>query len=364
MSDMENGIQIPWDSYTEEEIHTIVSMLYLNLGYSVETLHKSDRANEKGADVVVRKGDESIAIAVKLKPDKNDRPQLLDLARREETRKVYIYIQTPTSSFFDNMKLDAANVEFWNAKKLNDFFLDSDLRFSAILIFDKHDLTRHLEMVRFFLSKLWFSSKNLKKKKVKPLDKNSFFVLWRLKDMAVTLHNINQINRHLFEEPLFFKDKNLDKHFLRTFLDYLGFLESKSFHLFQLLAEFYTMNPDIVTNSVIEQANRSHWLWIGSYRPLNNIDNLEEALEQAIKDTDLLKRLDKDYPDLETNPEIKRIREESVRSNDVWKAMEAEIGQLMLFGDGVESFIDDIVAEYFKDYDKLNLLEQFSGEGQ
>lgn len=47
---MTNNIQIPWKNFTEEEIQTFISMLFHSIGYNIEELHKSDRANENGAN--------------------------------------------------------------------------------------------------------------------------------------------------------------------------------------------------------------------------------------------------------------------------------------------------------------------------
>ena len=89
-------MNINWNVYTEEQIHLIICLFYQSLEYHVRNLHESDRSHEKGADIVIEKGEESIAIAVKIKPVKTDRDQVIDLSNRLEKKKVHLQ---PTCRF-------------------------------------------------------------------------------------------------------------------------------------------------------------------------------------------------------------------------------------------------------------------------
>ena len=61
---------------------------------------KSDRANENGADLIVKDKTEEIAIAVKIKPDQKDRYQLIELSRRQEKEKYMSILKLPLKSLW------------------------------------------------------------------------------------------------------------------------------------------------------------------------------------------------------------------------------------------------------------------------
>lgn len=355
---MASNLEIQWKKFTEEEIQTLLAMLFHTIDYSVDELHKSDRANECGADLVVKKGNESTAIAVKIKPDTKDRPQLIDLSKRQEKKKLYVYIETPTKKFLDFTK-EQHDVEFWDMNKLNDFFITKNIYFSANIIFDNHPINDEITLIRYILSQLWKRSHNAKKQKIRPINKESFFVLWRLKDMAVTLHQTNKLIERLFETPINNKNQELNVHFLNIFLDYLTVLEAKISEFLTFFVLFYEKNEELVNNSIVEQHSRSHWLWIAHYQPLNNLRTLREELKDAIRDKKLYADLAKDLENVPEDKELKKYEEEIAKGNDIWQAIHKKLRDLMIFGSGVEEIVDDVVKEYFNDYSILNGMKQF-----
>ena len=356
---MINHIEIPWKKFKEEEIQTLIAMLFHSLDYHIEELHKSDRANECGADVVAKKGNESIAIAVKIKPSHKDRYQLIELSGRQENRKIYVYIETPTKKFLDSMKKNGKKIEFWDIKKLNDFFVTKNLYFTAIVVFDNHPVNDKLSVIKFLLYQSWKKSHNAKKKKIKPIDKKSFFMLWRLKDMAVTLHQTNSLIERLFETPINNKNQELNLHFLNIFLDYLDILESKIAEFLNFFVQFHIKNKELVNNSVVEQNNRSHWLWISHHQPLNNLHILKKELKEAIRDKKMYEEFTKKMDKVPEDKKIKEYEEEMAKGNDTWQAIHKKLKDLSIFGSGVEEIIDDITKEYFQDYDTLSGMKQF-----
>lgn len=356
---MSNNLEIPWKRFKEEEIQALITMLFHSLDYHIRELHKSDRANECGADIVAKKGDESIAIAVKIKPSHKDRYQLIELSRRQEKEKIYVYIETPTKKFSDSMQKDGKEVEFWDIKKFNEFFASKNLFFAANIIFDNHPINDKLSVIKFLLYNLWKESSKAKKNKIKPLDKKSFFMLWRLKDMAVTLHQTNSLIERLFETPINNKNQELNLHFLNMFLDYLNILESKISEFLTFFAQFHLKNKELVNNSIVEQSGRSHWLQISHHQPLNNLHILKKELREAIRDKKLYNELAGKIGKVPENKELKKYQEEMIKGNDIWQAIHKKLKDLSIFGSGVEEIIDDIVKEYFQDYDTLSGMKQF-----
>ncbi|MHA1748909.1 MAG: hypothetical protein ACTSYF_09760, partial [Promethearchaeota archaeon] len=111
---------ILWDKYSEDEIRNIIKIHYKWRGYKIIDLHESDRRGERGADLVVWKPSEAekIAIAIKIKPKKQDIYQLEELSKREEKEKKYIFIKDPATDFYSKMKSFDNVVDFWDNEKL------------------------------------------------------------------------------------------------------------------------------------------------------------------------------------------------------------------------------------------------------
>lgn len=339
-------MNINWNKYSEEEIHTIICLLYQSLDYHIRNLHKADRANEKGADIVVEKGEEKIAIAVKIKPTKKDRDQVIDLSNREELKKIYIYIQTPTDKFQDFILEFKEKIEFWDYKKLNDFFREKHPYFMANIIFDESELHHELEQVKFLLFYLREVCSKLKKEPIKKLNKNDFLILWRLKDVAVTLYKTNELFSPLLKTPMNFKNDKFNEHFVELFLDYLEMMYTH-FNLFtKHFLEFYQNNKSLVHNGVIRGITTSHWYWLGGFKVTTNINDLRHSLEKAIDDQETLEKLKKDFPDEEKNKRLEKELLIESKGNSVWKAMGYQVTKLELFGRALEIIIDDIMGEY------------------
>lgn len=352
-------MNINWSIYTEEQIHLILCLFYQSLEYHIKNLHEADRSHEKGADIVVEKDGENIALAVKLKPTKADRDQVIDLANRSEKKKVYIYINTPTDSFNDFVKEYGNKIEFWDAKKLNDVFREKHPYFMANIIFDNSDIHFELEKLKFLLFYLREICVKLKKSPMKKLDRESFSKLWRLKDTAVALHKTNEAIFPMLRTPLNFKDEKFNEHFIEIFMDYME-RQYQDFNLFtKHFLEFYEDNKSLVHNGIIRGITTSHWFWIGGFKIMGDIDSLKASLKKALEDQETIEKLKKDFPNEERDKHLEKELEIEARGNDVWKSMEYQVTKLELFGNALEIIIDDIMGEYL-DYD----IHLFSLENQ
>jgi len=343
-----NGLIIPWDKFREEEIQALIEMLFYSLDYTTKNLHKSDRANENGADLVVSKDKETIAIAVKIKPNQKDRYQLVELSRRKEKKKIYVYIQTPTKKFQDTMDTDGKDVDLWDKKKLNEFFVQNNLYFTANVIFENSEIYKNIESLSYLLFNLWKNSKERKKEKFAQLDKKNFALLWRLKDDAVTIHQANKLMISMFQEPMKFNNREFDEYFYRIFLNYLDRLSMKSSLFISYFSEFFNSNKNLVYNSIIENSTRSHWIWLASFKPLNCYEHMKKSLKRAIQERESLEELIKDDDD-SNKGELEKHCEEISKSNSVWKAMLKQTESLMIIGMAIEGLIDDIIEEYYDD---------------
>jgi len=352
-----SSLSIPWSKFKEEEIHTIICILFNSLKYSIKNLHQADRSNENGADIIVKKGKENIAIAVKIKPNKNDTPQLLELSKRKENRKIYIYTETPTKKFHDFMKLTKDDVDFWDVKKLDDFFRKNNPYFMVNIIFENSELHKNIEAMNWVFFELWCKSRENKKRKFGKINKESFFYLWRLKDISVTLHQSSNLFLPIVRKPMNFKSQKYDEHFFEIFSDYLEILNRKVRVFLKYFLPFYKKNKILVENSIKEVSSGSHWIYINNFCPMNKLSGLQKVLKKAIDDQKLIEELSKKFPKPKTNKETEKYYRELAKSNSVWQAMDKQVGEILSIGMATEQIVDDIIREYFQDYDYLCMLK-------
>lgn len=325
-------IEIDWSQYNETQIQTLISLLFQYSGYDVENWHLADRSHEEGADLKITDGKGNIALQVKIKPKTGDRSQLIDLAKREERRKVYVYIETPSKKFLDFANEYKHKIEFWNKKTLNQYFLNINIGFTSSLVFDSHPLSKNVQKARQILFDIYDKCKNKKLVEYPPLEEMSREIIWRLKDNAVSFHKTNLSIIPIFEKPVYLRNHRLNEHFVKIFLKYLDILDielSSYIHYFTL---FYTNNTDLVHNSVISNIATSHWVWLTQYKTNSDIDNLNKEFI--------------DIKNISTKISQEDFWKQKAKTNDVWEEMKLRIRQLAIFGRGIEAVIDDIAREY------------------
>ncbi len=342
-------LTIKFTDFSEENIQTIVGAVFHKKGYKVDYLHFSDRANEDGADLIVSKGSEKIAIGLKIKPDKKDISQLLELNDRPESRKIYVYLLTPTKKFLDFMG-KCKNVEFWDSSKLNNFIFENNPYFFSNLLFREHPTIKHLEVLRYLFFMIWKRCHKLNKKRVKEMDKKSITQLWRLKDFSVIMNKIPLHVRYFFEEPLKKEDKELNIHFLGLFLDFLDSLEVPSQNYLGWFMDFHKKNKNLVENSIIEMGDRSHWFMLKAFDSNPDFKEMLKSIREILidekKEMELLRRNVRNKNDKEL---IKRL-EEMNKSNNIWVAIGEWMKSLHNAGYFLEEAVDDILSEYLRDY--------------
>ncbi len=356
LQEIMKSFSLNWEKYSEEEIHFLIKVLFSSLGYNIKDLHKSDRANEDGADILVEKEKERIAIAVKVKPGGNDRPQVIELSKRKELKKIYIYSKTPTTKFREFMKEFDGKIDFWDYQKLNNFFKNQNPYLMANLLFEESDVHLSLDQIKFLLFTIKNQIKKNEKEKIKEMDKDSLLILWRLKDISVTIHKTNKLIFPFLLEPMNFKDKNLDQHFLNLFLDYLERLDNECNLFIKYFIKFYEKNKKLVENSFVESFVRSHWIWIANFKPINDVNSMKSILKKSIEDKELLEKLEKELPE-KKDSEKERYWADAAKSNSIWKAMEKQVGDLYMMGMAIEYVVDDIMNEYLGDPDSLIKLQ-------
>jgi hypothetical protein len=339
-------IEIDWNLYDEAQIQILLAILFHSVGYSVENWHKSDRAREEGADLIFRNSKESIALAVKIKPKQEDRPQVLGLLKRPEKRKIYVFAQLPSKTFYNFMKEYEGKIEFWDSDRLNSVFAKLNLGFTADLILDNQKIAQTINELRSELFSLKNKCLKAKKEQAEPLGFQSFMFLWRLKDEAVSFHKTNQNIISLLEKPINLKNKKLNEHFLTIFMKYLDELNSVLCSFKQHFTIFYEHNTNLVDNSIISEIGRSQWNHLLHYRTDNSTTSLEKELEVSIEFDNARKKFNRKYPDKEEE----KYRQETAKNNDVWAVMENRVRNLMIFGAGIEEIIDDIYKEYVETF--------------
>lgn len=251
----------PWENFREEKIHSLLTKFFEEGGYVVYNLHKIQRSEERGSDLIAEKNSSKIAIAVKLRPENKDRAQLWDLSRREEQEKWYIYIKDPTPSFRKDMT-NFEKIKFLSKKGLNEYLFNLNPYMYISFLLDNQAFSYLLMKIRHYLIKLYTEAERNKGSATR-LDKDSFSILWRIKDDTVAFNKIFGFMQTMFEH-IEGKKPKIDDDII-TLEGFLRGMESMIDHcqnILKILTEFYDKNKNFIHYVIQETKIRSHWLMI------------------------------------------------------------------------------------------------------
>lgn len=127
----------------ESQLQDLLTEVFQNNGFQVKNMHRTDPKSENGADLEVRKGEETILIAVKEKPRKSDIEQMQRLwKRRSEASLVYAYIRPSTGDFAREEKKLSGDIKFLQGKGLHDFLLEGESLTYLRIIFEHHQIVK------------------------------------------------------------------------------------------------------------------------------------------------------------------------------------------------------------------------------
>ncbi|MCD6399406.1 restriction endonuclease, partial [candidate division WOR-3 bacterium] len=261
---------IPWEKFSEEEIHYIIEDILTWNGWDVYNIHKIQRSEERGADIIATKDNRKIAIAVKKKPKAGDRSQLKDLFNRREDEKIYVYINDPTPIFKEEMEDFSGAINFLSKESFSKWIFELDPEIFTALFTFNHSLIYEFTKMQIFLLILWREWKGAptKKYKWKKLDEDSLRTLWRLKDDIVFINKTLRSFQLLFER---LSERNIDIEasldILKSFARVLDLLNKRCPSMRDRLRKFYEKNKNYTLYVVGKTNDRSNWLSIASFHP-------------------------------------------------------------------------------------------------
>jgi len=113
---------------TEEEAQGLLQSAFEAEGWTVINNHRIDRKNEDAADLDCRKEKERRLVAVKIRPEKQDTPQLTKLVQRSsEGHLLYAYFDEPTPLFRKEIDKQRQVITFLGPRDLHDLFLQDEV---------------------------------------------------------------------------------------------------------------------------------------------------------------------------------------------------------------------------------------------
>lgn len=171
----------------EEEIHSYIIEAYENQGYECANFHDSGASVERGVDILLKKPKENIMIAVKIHPKTKDIKQLKDFIENGSTRKIYIYINTPTRPFFDKLKelQKTELLEVMGTKTLHEFLI----KHKSFGYMKKYLYSHKIFDNLVGIMKEWYSVKDNKNSKA---SKEDIKLLWDWKDKSVSFYKTSK----------------------------------------------------------------------------------------------------------------------------------------------------------------------------
>jgi len=241
----------------ETEIHTYLLEGFDNLGYDCINFHKSGACVEGGIDIFSNNGNDSVAIAVKIKPQKNDIKQLKKFALSESKRKMYIYIKDPTKPFFDELKKfkKSHRIEVFNAKLLHNFLIKNKSTHYIKKFIYSHEVFVNLTRIM----KKWCSVKENKPLSAGYDDLN---LLWDWKDKTVSFHKTAKIISNYMKQKIKDISSDDDEVYTSVMNEVIMFLNYINYEVAELDSIFETVkrkNSNLLAYMWKICRSRSNW---------------------------------------------------------------------------------------------------------
>ena len=125
---------VDWSRIDETILQRCIEDAYTTLGFECVNHHNSSRNQEDGVDITCTRDDETILIAVKIKPKKADEAQLGKFASHKASKRVYVYGTNPTKNFADHIHQYKERIEFLTGENLADFLIENSSIYLSLLL--------------------------------------------------------------------------------------------------------------------------------------------------------------------------------------------------------------------------------------
>jgi len=245
-----------WADKNEDNVLDCIEEACRNSNELVENFHKKDRVHENGVDISCENLGKKINFQAKVKPGKEHIEQLERFSESVADERIYVYVDQPSRPFKKSMDKLNGVVDFWDAKKLDEFLISNRSQLYIRYMFLNTTLARDIHDALFKI----FSCSNVNPT---PLESPILDYWWDFKDRATKLH----ANLELIE--LFWKDRLLsqDKHssiVLKGLLDeiFLGFAiiaKTCSKGLLDVITRIAKQQPSVLSYYVIKVLKSTPW---------------------------------------------------------------------------------------------------------
>ena len=250
-------IEAAWQDAKEEDLLTILSESYEDMGYETYSVHKNRAGSERGIDLTVRNQEHTIIFQLKVRPRKADVDQLKEFSSQPADKRVYIYLKDPTRPFKDEMDPLRDKVEFWDIFRLHEELIK--LHSASYL----HRLFSNLSLVRKIRDTLLILYENRNIAKGELTDTTTLKLLWRMKDETVkltgTMRLLHEQWRRILTELIPEREEELVKtlHEVLRHLFYIDMICGTS--LYQAWRRAGAERPYLFTVYWLKVRNRSRW---------------------------------------------------------------------------------------------------------
>ena len=241
---------IPWGSYTELEIQTLLNMHFEMLNYEVIWRHREDPANEDGIDLeCTRRSDKRrVLVAVKKKPRKEALAQVVQLAGHQADQQVFVYVDGAAQSFRDKFDTFAQKVEFWNEERMESEMNETGMTLRLKMANTKASGSM-LKIMRILTALI--SATGTSAPTAKPTEE-TMHTLWAMKDRAVTVKHCATMAQLMLEDSSRFGKPGHEQvqNLVVYVLDYIF-----AYGLLTLQKALEDMSPELVSNRDVKRAD-------------------------------------------------------------------------------------------------------------
>lgn len=233
----------------EDSLQNWLEEAFSNQGYQCYNWHKKERVNEKGMDIECRSADEKVALALKVRPKKEDIPQLRKFSKVRADRHVYIYWDEPTREFQN--ELTKSGVSVLTGKELGDFLVEhASFKFLKWQLINCDTLQQ--------VAKSIFEIYECEHVSKRDFSRTDLDLIWRLKSSAVKLKADIRLSKNYFSDKIL---QQMDPQAAATMtgeaLDQLEMMQGDGEELYEIVTRTEKEAPHILGRFIEHVSGRT-----------------------------------------------------------------------------------------------------------
>lgn len=243
----------PWPAPIPEEpaLQDWLEEAYRNLGYQCYNWHKRERVNEKGMDIECLSTKEKIALAVKIRPRREDIAQLKRFSKVKADKLIYVYWSQPTKEFQRKLQALAPTVSPLTGDELGRLLIENGSFGYLKWFYVKSD---PLQLITNSIIEI-YECEHIPERE---FSKTDLAMMWRMKSSAVKIKADIRLTKNYFGDIVTKqKDQIAAFKFTEGAFDMIYMMKSDASEFYDIVSEIRKNAPHLLRRYIDHVAGRT-----------------------------------------------------------------------------------------------------------